>query len=136
MGGWHEFQGLNAGYVLELYERYRQDPASVDPQTRAYFEQWTPPEAPATTTSPAADRLDLQTVVGAATLAEVGNYVSARLSGLTLREAQARLGEEIRDGKAALDKAAQALVAQGLALWSEDGTRPVLIGQSWHDARL
>ena len=70
MGGWHEFQGLNAGYVLELYERYRQDPASVDPQTRAYFEQWTPPEAPATTTSPAADRLDLQTVVGAATLAE------------------------------------------------------------------
>ena len=71
--------------------------------------------------------IDLPPGVGAATLAEVGNYVSARLSGLTLREAQARLGEEIRDGKAALDKAAQALVAQGLALWSEDGTRPVLI---------
>jgi len=26
-----QFHGLNAGYVLELYERYRQDPASVDP---------------------------------------------------------------------------------------------------------
>ena len=35
MGGWSEFQGLNAGYVLELYDRYRQDPAAVDAQTRA-----------------------------------------------------------------------------------------------------
>ena len=48
MGGWHEFQGLNAGYVLELYDRYRQDPASVDAQTRAYFEEWTPPDIPPT----------------------------------------------------------------------------------------
>jgi 2-oxoglutarate dehydrogenase E1 component len=29
-----EFSGFNAGYVLELYERYRQNPQSVDPQTR------------------------------------------------------------------------------------------------------
>jgi heat-inducible transcriptional repressor len=72
--------------------------------------------------------VDLPPGVTPSTLAEVGNYVSARLSGLTLREAQARLGEEIRAGKAALDKAAQTLVAQGLALWSEDGSRrPVLI---------
>ena len=27
-------QGVNAGYVLELYERYRQNPDSVDPATR------------------------------------------------------------------------------------------------------
>ncbi len=61
-------------------------------------------------------------------LAEVGNYVSARLSGLTLREAQARLGEEISAGKAALDRTAQELVARGLAVWSEDGARrPVMI---------
>ncbi|HLI51788.1 MAG TPA: thiamine pyrophosphate-dependent enzyme, partial [Thermomicrobiaceae bacterium] len=39
------FYGPNAGYVLELYDRYRQDPASVDPETRALFERWTP-EAP------------------------------------------------------------------------------------------
>src|SRR5579863_2012976 len=37
------FYGPNAGYVLELYERYRQNPASVDPDTRAIFENWTPP---------------------------------------------------------------------------------------------
>src|SRR5918993_2141075 len=43
MGTWEEFSGLNRGYVLELYEKYRQDPASVDAETRALFEQWTPP---------------------------------------------------------------------------------------------
>src|SRR4029434_3593445 len=37
-----EFNGVNAGYVLELYERYKQDPQSVDPQTRKIFESWTP----------------------------------------------------------------------------------------------
>ncbi len=36
------FYGPNAGYVLELYERYQQNPASVDPTTRAFFEQWSP----------------------------------------------------------------------------------------------
>jgi heat-inducible transcriptional repressor len=61
-------------------------------------------------------------------LTEVGNYVSARLSGLTLTDAQARLADEIRAGRAALDQAAQQLVGQGLAAWSEDGARrPVLI---------
>ena len=43
-----QFPGVNAGYVLELYERYRQDPESVDPATRKAFEGWTPRErAPA-----------------------------------------------------------------------------------------
>jgi heat-inducible transcriptional repressor len=61
-------------------------------------------------------------------LIEVGNYVSARLAGLTLREAQTRLDVEIKAGRAALDKAARELVARGLAVWSEDGSRrPVLI---------
>jgi heat-inducible transcriptional repressor len=72
--------------------------------------------------------IDLPPGVTPSTLAEVGNYVSARLSGLTLRDAQARLAGEIRDGKAALDKAAQELIARGLAIWSEDGSRrPVMI---------
>ena len=72
--------------------------------------------------------IELPPEVTGSTLAEVGNYVSARLSGLTLGEAQARLGQEIRDGRAALDKAARTLVQRGLALWSEDGARrPVMI---------
>jgi heat-inducible transcriptional repressor len=72
--------------------------------------------------------VDLPPGIGASSLAEVGNYVSARLSGLTLQDARTRLGEEIRAGKAALDETAQQLIDRGLAVWSEDGThRPVLI---------
>jgi 2-oxoglutarate dehydrogenase E1 component len=36
------FYGPNAGYVLELYEHYQRDPASVDPETRALFDSWSP----------------------------------------------------------------------------------------------
>jgi len=72
--------------------------------------------------------IDLPPGVTPSTLIEVGNYVSARLSGLTLPDAQARLAGEIRDGKAALDQAAQELIARGLAIWSQDGARrPVMI---------
>jgi heat-inducible transcriptional repressor len=66
-------------------------------------------------------------------LIEAGNYISARLSGLTLSEALARLDAEIRAEKAALDKASEELVRTGLAIWSLDADeRPVLIvrGQS------
>ncbi|QPQ55258.1 heat-inducible transcriptional repressor HrcA [Allosphingosinicella flava] len=72
--------------------------------------------------------IDLPSGVTASQLGEVGNYVSARLAGLTLAQAQTRLAEEIRAGQAALDDAAQELIQRGLALWSEDGAhRPVLI---------
>src|SRR6516165_7692576 len=43
MGDGREFQGVNAGYVLELYDRFRNNSSSVDAATRAYFERWTPP---------------------------------------------------------------------------------------------
>ena len=36
------FHGSNAGYVLELYERYLEDPTSIDEKTRAYFEKSPP----------------------------------------------------------------------------------------------
>ena len=36
------FYGPNAGYVLDLYEHYKQDPASVDASTRAIFAAWSP----------------------------------------------------------------------------------------------
>ncbi|MCC6455545.1 MAG: 2-oxoglutarate dehydrogenase E1 component [Caldilineaceae bacterium] len=34
-----EFYGPNAGYIWDLWERYRRDPQSVDASTRAYFDQ-------------------------------------------------------------------------------------------------
>jgi heat-inducible transcriptional repressor len=63
-----------------------------------------------------------------AALAELSNFINARLSGLTLSEAEARLRAEIRDRKEAIDAAAAELVASGLAAWSHDhARRPVLI---------
>ncbi len=55
--------------VLELYERYRQDPESVDPATRNAFESWTPSD-PATTDRTPTSGASLHVVVGAANLAE------------------------------------------------------------------
>ncbi len=43
MNFWQQFHGPNAGYILELYEKYQQDPNSVDAATRAQFEKWPPP---------------------------------------------------------------------------------------------
>ena len=68
MSGWQDFSGLNRGFVLELYERYRRDPSSVDSETRALFETWIPPADESQ--APAPQRgLALQTIVGAVNLA-------------------------------------------------------------------
>src|ERR1043165_2356556 len=34
---WNDFQGVNAGVVLELYDKYLADPGSVDEATRTFF---------------------------------------------------------------------------------------------------
>jgi heat-inducible transcriptional repressor len=61
-------------------------------------------------------------------LNEISNFINARLSGLTLAEAEERLRAEIRERKEAIDAAAAELVASGLAAWSQDhARRPVLI---------
>src|SRR6476660_3166227 len=84
-----EFHGVNAAYVLELYDRFRQDPLSVDPATRRAFETWSPPTpGPAAASMPAAGAVDagsprspgsdvsrhsatdIATIVGAANLAD------------------------------------------------------------------
>jgi heat-inducible transcriptional repressor len=72
--------------------------------------------------------LSLEQGASPAALAEVSNFINARLSGLTLAEAEARLRAEIRERKDAIDEAAAELVASGLAAWSQDhARRPVLI---------
>ncbi len=72
--------------------------------------------------------VDLPRGMGPSALAEAGNFMSARLSGLTLAEAQAAIGREIAASRASLDKTAQALIRAGLAQWATDAAqRPVLI---------
>ncbi len=64
-----DFQGVNLGYVLELYDRYLANPNSVDSSTRAYFETWSPPEEfqPSPETLPAGQ---IDKIVGTVNLAE------------------------------------------------------------------
>ncbi len=86
MASWQEFAGLNRGYVLEQYERFRRDPSLVDPETRAVFERWTPPaeiveELPA-------DGSTLRTVVEAVYLAQAirrYGHLAAQLDPLGAR---------------------------------------------------
>ncbi len=62
-----DFHGPNAGYILELYERYQQNPDAVDAATRAYFRQWTPsPDDEAA--EPSVDNMDK--IVGVVRLAQ------------------------------------------------------------------
>ena len=70
------FFGPNAGYVLELYDRYLEDPNSVDEETRQYFASFSPlavttspvAESPATT-AVAAPSVDVKKIAGAVNLA-------------------------------------------------------------------
>jgi len=64
-----QFAGVNAAYVLDLYDRYRQDPESVDSATRKAFESWTPTDPPTADTTPTSGAR-LHVIVGAANLAE------------------------------------------------------------------
>ena len=63
-----------------------------------------------------------------AALQRAANYLTGTFGGFTLSQARARVERELGQQRAALDSAAAALVARGLAVWSEDGgRRPVLI---------
>src|SRR5229473_3069741 len=79
-----EFQGVNAGYVAELYERYRRDPLSVEPAARQLFERWTPPDG-ALPAPGVGGVSDLSKVVGAVLLAQAirgFGHLAARLDPL------------------------------------------------------
>ncbi|WP_119066012.1 2-oxoglutarate dehydrogenase E1 component [Aggregatilinea lenta] len=90
MDFWRDFPGPNAGYVLELYERYRDDPASVDAQTRAFFEHWTPPSnghsaVPAVEKQAAVQAVDVDKIMGVVNLAQAIRglgYLAGRLDPL------------------------------------------------------
>ncbi|HEY6286544.1 MAG TPA: thiamine pyrophosphate-dependent enzyme, partial [Ktedonobacteraceae bacterium] len=66
------FYGPNAGYVLELYERYRQNPASVDDVTRAIFNAWSPEDQLALEKGVAAETAPIEVfkIVAASALAQ------------------------------------------------------------------
>ncbi len=70
----NDFQGVNEGYVLELYDKWRHDPQSVDQSARDLFARWTPGPPDPWTVGPLDPRtsgpLDPSRVVGAVNLAQ------------------------------------------------------------------
>jgi 2-oxoglutarate dehydrogenase E1 component len=70
MTGWDEFQGVNRAYLLDLYERYRQAPTSVDDEIRAFFSRGEPSHGAFLAPAPAPSGADLRAVVGAVSLVE------------------------------------------------------------------
>jgi heat-inducible transcriptional repressor len=56
-----------------------------------------------------------------ASLNEASNYLNARISGLTLAEARARIEAEIEQRRAQLDELTARVVTEGLATWSGSG---------------
>jgi len=68
MNLWQIFHGPNSGYVVELYDRYLQDPDSVDPDIRVLFEKWNPETDDSTTTD--AHPQDMDKIVATANLAQ------------------------------------------------------------------
>lgn len=82
-----QFFGPNLGYVLELYERYQRNPASVDVATRATFSVWTPPHITLAGRSEAGEGsvTEPRTAVAAANLAQAirsYGHLCARLDPL------------------------------------------------------
>ncbi len=91
MSDLHLFHGPNAGYALELLDRYRQDPTSVDAETRAFFDNnpvdtdavlsadVAPAVSSATLTTPAANSRDeAETIRIAAAAARLARFIRQR----------------------------------------------------------
>src|SRR5664279_5701529 len=66
----NEIAGQNAGYVLELYDRYRQDPSSVNESTRRFFADWTPPAEGQAAGAPTFPAPQIDKIVGAVNYAQ------------------------------------------------------------------
>jgi heat-inducible transcriptional repressor len=67
--------------------------------------------------------LDLPPGTSPGALQQASNYMNARLTGRTLRDAVSAIEAEIRAGSTALDEASRDLVERGIVVWSEDAAR-------------
>ena len=86
MADLREFTGPNAAYVLDLYDRFLSDPASVDEGWRGYFASFSPPaESTAAGTAAAGVPADVDRIVAARELARsirARGHTAARLDPL------------------------------------------------------
>lgn len=100
-----EFHGPNSGYVLELYDRFLQDPGSVDPSARSFFESLSRPDEIAGMQALSGIALEkIVAVVHLATAIREYGHLAARLDPL----------ERSRGGGPSLDLSTYALTEQDL----------------------
>lgn len=72
--------------------------------------------------------LDLPSGLPPAALVQAANYINTRLAGLTLDQAQAKLGRELAANKSELDQLAAQVAEKGLGIWTQSADdRSVLI---------
>jgi 2-oxoglutarate dehydrogenase E1 component len=76
-----EFHGPNLGYILELYQKYKNDPSSVDEGTRVLFEKWAPSDS-GSTIRPTRNLLALTAAANLAQAIRSYGYLSADLNPL------------------------------------------------------
>ncbi|HVB23183.1 MAG TPA: 2-oxoglutarate dehydrogenase E1 component [Ktedonobacteraceae bacterium] len=121
------FYGPNAGYVLELYDRYRQDPQSVDAVTRAIFEKWSP-NGPSAIALPALAGTDGTSGAIAPSLPQVDNIVAASALAHAIRS-RGHLGAHL-DPLGAEPLGDPALLPETYALTTEDLAQlpPTVVG--------
>ncbi|HEX6368804.1 MAG TPA: 2-oxoglutarate dehydrogenase E1 component, partial [Longimicrobium sp.] len=79
------FHGPNAGYVLELYERFQRDPASVDEGWRAYFASTPPAELAALDAAAAPSPAAAPAGAAPAAPADLAKLFAVRELGRTIR---------------------------------------------------
>ena len=81
-----DFHGPNAGYVQELFERYQQNPASVDAETRTLFDNGLTPPPVETAPDTSAPTPQIAPVAPAAPVADLTKVVSAARLSRIVRE--------------------------------------------------
>ncbi len=85
MSDLRSFHGPNAGYVLEQYERYQQDPASVDAGWRDFFGSFAAVDAPDAAAAGVESGAPIETILAAHRLAQAiraRGHTSSRLDPL------------------------------------------------------
>ena len=71
--------------------------------------------------------LDVPADMPPSSLVEAGNFLSSRLAGKTIADAQREILDELQSRRAQLDEITSNLVAQGLATWGGGGKNSALI---------
>ena len=82
MNALRKFHGPNLGYILELYDRFQDDPDSVDESTRRLFRHWKPPSSIAETLPSTPGLIQSSRAVDLARAIRSRGYLAATLDPL------------------------------------------------------